>query len=198
MVVIIRRYLLKRYLLTLAALVMIAAVGSPAFASSGNLNFNLGGRSLSDNNWDRWDSQTSFGATVDFEIKGWPVELEGCLQGSNRTESVLGNDVTGSVHEICFGAHKRWDLKPAKMHVFAGAGLANVTAKFDGGGINESDSSIGEYIHGGIFWRLGHRFNLGFDGRVMLGTNITLNGASGDANYTQLGVLLGFGWPASK
>lgn len=177
---------------------MIAALASPAFASSGNLNFVLGNRSLPDDNWDRLDSQTVFGATVDFEIKGWPVELEGCLQGSNHTENVFGADVKGQVHEICFGAHKRWDLKTGKMHVFAGGGLANVTAKIEGAGVSDSDSSLGEYIHGGIFWRLGHRFNLGFDGRVLFGTDITLFRLSGDANYSQLGVLLGFGWPRSK
>jgi outer membrane protein with beta-barrel domain len=188
---------MKRHILSLAAVVLVAALTSPAFAG-GNLNFTLGQRNLSDSNWDQWDTQGVFGATVDFEVKDWPVELEGGLQGSNVTKSVFGTDVKAEVHEIFFGANKTWNLKKGKMHPFAGAGIADVTAKFSGGGLSDSDSSTGVYLHGGIFWRLGHRFNIGFDGRVMLGTNITLNGASGDSNYTQLGVLLGFGWPKSK
>ena len=60
--------------------------------------------------------------------------------------------------------------------------------------VSDDDTTVGVYVNGGVYWRLGKRFNIGIDGRIVTGTSIELFGARGDANYGQLGLILGFGF----
>jgi hypothetical protein len=88
------------------------------------------------------------------------------------------------------------------MHPFVVGGLAFVlaTAEVQSGfwWVDDDDSSGAVYAQGGIFWRLGRRFNIGVDARLLTGSEIELFGEKGDADYFQFGLLLGFGWPATK
>ncbi len=84
------------------------------------------------------------------------------------------------------------------MHPYVGGGVASVNASFDGGNLKVDDASGGVYVHGGVYWRMGHRFNIGFDVRALGGTKMTIFGQDFNANYTQAGLLLGWGWPRSK
>jgi len=187
---------MRRHVGPIGLVLLVAALGTPASAG-GNANFILGGRSLSDGaNWGSFDSQSVFAADVDFSVGNWPVNLEAGVQASEKEESFFGTNVTGSVTELFVGVNRTWDH--GKMHPFVGGGAASVTAGFDGGGVSEDDTSAGFYIHGGVFWRIGRRINLGLDVRAMTGTSLTLFGLDGDADYTQGGLLLGWGWPAGK
>jgi hypothetical protein len=177
---------------------MAAAAGAPAFAG-GNANFVLGGRSMTDDtHWRPWESQDLFGVTVDFGPEKWPIQLEAGVQTSSKTKSFFGNDVTGEVDEVFFGVNKTWTMGTGKMHPYVGGGLASVNGSFDSQGRKVDDNSGGVYVHAGIYWRMGRRFNLGFDLRAMGGTRLTISGEDFNANYTQAGLVLGWGWPASK
>jgi len=176
----------------LLALILV----TPADAG-GNANLVGGGRTMTDeNDWMPFQDQTVGGITVDFGPASWPFNLEAGAQGSEKTESLFGTDVTGRVEEVSFGLNKTWNM--GRMHPYVGAGAAQVKATFESGSVSIDDSSAGFYVHGGIFWRLGRRFNIGFDVRGMGGTKISFFGFEGDANYTQGGLLLGWGWPASR
>jgi hypothetical protein len=185
----------------LVALVVVAAAASSAQAA-GNANFVLGGRAMtSSSDWEPFDSQGLAGVTVDFGPATWPINFETGVQGSAWAESdygFYGEDVTASVSEIFFGVNKTWNPHGGKMHPFVGGGAASVTAKLEDSSVSVDDSSAGVYVHGGIFWRLGARFNIGFDVRVLGGTNMTIAGMNFDANYSQAGIVLGWGWPRRK
>jgi hypothetical protein len=180
----------------------MALLAAPAIAG-GNANFFLGSRGLDKDFWTPVNGQFAFGGTVDFGKKEWLIHLEtGTYVSVGYEENFLGStDVTGSVSEIFFGVNKTWITKgPARP--FIGGGLASVGAAYringPGGDIDDHDGSGGAYFHGGVFWRLGNRFNIGLDGRLLGGTKITLFGAQGDADYAQLGMVLGWGWPGGK
>jgi hypothetical protein len=140
---------------------------------------------------------------VDFGKKEWPIHLEAGIQVSVGVESDFfgAADVYGSVAELNFGVNKTWETKgPARP--FIGGGLASVGAAYrienSFGDVDDNDSSGGAYFHGGVFWRIGQRFNIGIDGRFLMGTKMTLFGVEGDADYVQLGMILGWGWPPSQ
>lgn len=190
---------MKRAVLPLlTALVILGSVASPARAE-GNANFVLGERWMSSSSdWEPWDDQSLFGVTVDFGSPKWPVHLETGVQGSAKTESTYLGDVTGSVGEVFFGVNKTWNLSGGQVHPYVGGGIASVTAKLESGEVNLDDTSGGFYVHGGIFWRLGHRFNIGFDIRALGGTNMSIEGVDLTSNSTQAGLVLGWGWPRSQ
>ena len=186
-----------------AALVLTLVLAAPALAG-GNANFVLGGRKLVDDNF--WNSpiggdlssQDLFGVTVDFGRDSWPVRLETGVQGSQKVVTPFGTDFTGSITELFFGVNKTWSPAGARMHPYVGGGMASVTAKIEGGGSVTDDTSSALYIHGGAFWCVGHRFNLGVDVRALGGTRVTIAGLDTNANYRQAGLVLGWGWPKSK
>lgn len=187
---------MRRWLAPSLALVLLAT----AARAGGNTNFVLGPRALDAGFWDPVDGQQAVGVTVDFHQRGWPVGLEAGFQVSGDDTEVGTVDVKGGVAELSFGINKTWD-HVGRASPFIGGGIASVVAAYelDGSTVgDDDDGSLGFYVHGGAFWRLGRRFNIGVDARLLGGTDVTLLGTSGDANYSQVGLVLGWGWPARK
>jgi hypothetical protein len=189
-------------------LIVLAALLLPSTAhAAGDVNFSYGWRSLDDDTWDPVDEQDVFGVTVDFGGPEWPVNLavgyyESEDEGALASVPVFGDvDVEGEVSEWSLGAHKVWRLQ-GPPRPFLGGGLTRVTgeARLESvlGSAEEDDDSTGVYIEGGVFFRFAEVVNVGFHARVVEGTDVTLFGVDGDADYYQLGVLFGFGWPQSK
>ena len=195
---------MKPTLRSLALMIVLAIAAAPALAE-GNANFLIGGRQLDEDQWDPLDQQGVVGVTVDFGGADWPIHLETGFYGSSDDENDFGGpfdvEVTGSVAEVFFGVNKTWE-PGERIRPFVGGGLADVIADLEIdtaiGDTDDDDSSLGAYVHGGVFWRLGKRFNIGLDARIVTGTDITLFTEDGDADYFQGGLVLGFGWPASK
>jgi hypothetical protein len=193
---------MKRIVQWMLIAMATTCLAAPALAG-GNANFILGGRGLDKDFWEPANGQFVIGAQVDFGKMDWPIHLETGMQVSvGGEEDFFGTaDVYGSVAELDFGVNKTWELKgPARP--FIGGGLAavgaSITIEAPLNDIDDDDDSGGAYFHGGVFWRIGSRFNIGIDGRVLVGTNITLFGEDGDADYAQLGMILGWGWPATS
>jgi len=190
---------LRKLILPLAMIL----IATPAMAG-GNANFILGSRGLDHDFWTPVNGQAVLGTQVDFGKEGWPIHLEVGTQISVGYEKdfIGTSDVAGSVSELDFGVNKTWVTKGA-TRPFIGGGMAAVGASYvievpGGDDIDDHDGSLGAYFHGGAFWRLGSRFNIGVDGRFLVGSKITLFGDEGDADYLQLGMILGWGWPARK
>ena len=185
----------------------LGILATPALAG-GNANFTFGARGLDQDFWGGLDNQGVFGVTVDFGKEAWPIHLEVGAAGSGAQDKTrdpflpVQVDVTGGVGEVTFGVNKTWKPASGNYRPYIGGGVASVSVKTTIettlGDVDDDDNSFGVYFHGGIFWRIGTRFNLGVDGRLMGGTSVTLFGEDGDANYGQVALLLGWGWPAGK
>ena len=191
----------KNLIRSLLPLTMIL-LATPALAG-GNANFILGQRGLDKDFWTPVNGQAVLGVQVDFGKEAWPLHLETGTQISvGYEEDFIGDsDVVGSVSELDFGVNKTWVTKGA-TRPYIGGGLAAVGGSYvievPGDDIDDHDGSLGAYFHGGAFWRLGSRFNIGVDGRFLVGSKITLFGEEGDADYLQIGMVLGWGWPGAK
>jgi len=192
--------------LALATLVLFAAAGSlatPAHAGDVNLNFTpLSGRSLDKDLWSPVEDQWGFGGTVDFGEKGHPLHFALGLHfgvGAKDNADAANNDFASTMTELSFGGTFAMQSK-GRMRGYIGGGVSFVGARLDvdtfAGNVHDSDDSIGGWIEGGMAWRLGSHFSIGFAGRGLLGTDITLFGVSGDADYFEFGPLLGWSWPA--
>ena len=189
-------------------LLMALALARPAFAG-GNANFVLGGRQLDKDFWEPMDEQSVFQATVDFGKKGWPIHLAVGVGTSAEEKDNQFNPFTAtfdkltrSVSELSFGVMKIWEPR-GNIRPFVGGGLSSVTATFEDdnptiGKITQDDTSPGFYVQGGVFWRIGTRFNIGLEARMLRGTDISIGGADGDADYDQFGLVLGWGWPPRR
>jgi hypothetical protein len=161
------------------------------------VNFFLGQKSLKKDDWEPLEKQDEFGAEVTFGKKDWPIYIAVDLFSSTTDDTSLGIKSEGSTDEFGVGVRKIWKSGNTMPYVGGGVALVNGNIKVDSLGIDESDSSIGEWVGGGVFWRLGSRFNLGVGVRYSKAT-ITLFGVDGEAGGLHYGLLLGWGWPAGK
>jgi len=86
---------------------------------------------------------------------------------------------------------------------YLGAGVTYLKAELEvdipslGGSAEDDDTSPGFYLRGGFSMTLVESLSLGVDLRYVGGTDIEVFDVSGDADYTQVGVTLGYRWGAT-
>lgn len=188
---------MKRLLIGCAVLLLSSA----AFAG-GDLNFVYGTRSLDDDAWEPTEDQEVFGATIDFGGAKWPVNIAvGYFSSEDEGElasfPILGAvDLESELSEWSVGVRKTW--KSGSTRPFIGGGVSFLDADAEVvsalGSASDGDDTEGIYVEGGVYWRLGEAFNLGMHARILEGTDVTIFDQDGDADYWQIGALLGFGW----
>ncbi|HXI04278.1 MAG TPA: outer membrane beta-barrel protein [Candidatus Saccharimonadales bacterium] len=187
----------------LPALLLLAAAGAPAFAG-GNVNVLLGQRFMDENDWGPVDKPVAYGVQTDFSLFGWPVNLAVGLHESRKSDSFTGPpnqsryDVTGTFTELDLGVVRPFDPGYG-IHPYIGGGLAAVHAKKEadhssGGSREGSDTTEGIYLAGGVYWKLGERFNLGVHARIVAGSGMTLGNQDASPDYYQAGALFGWSW----
>lgn len=195
------RHACTRFMIGLAAMLLSSLLSSAAWAG-GDFNFIYGTRSMNDDSWEPTDDQEVEGLTVDFGGKNWPVYLAvGYSESEDKGElssfPILGSvDLDSQLSEWDVGVRKIWSVKPVRPYIGGGVAFIDTDAEVSSvlGSRSDSDSTQGLYVEGGIVWRIGQAFNLGIDGRIVEGTDVTLFDQDGDADYWQLGALIGFGW----
>ncbi len=103
----------------------------------------------------------------------------------------------GRTSELAAGIRKIWNV--GKAHPYVGGGIASVFAEFKETttGVSDDDTGLGGWIGAGVFWRLGHRFNIGVSGRYSR-AKATLFGVDSESGGSHVGLLLGWGWPGGK
>jgi len=187
---------------------LLAALAPIAALAGGNANFTIGQRDLG-SDWDPLDGQLMFGAVVDWGADDWPVHLAWGLNVSADTQdNVYGSSVefTAAYAELSFGV--LWlPIKDKPIRPYLGAGIAGVSAAYEaeafGVSIDDDDQDFGYYLNGGVYWRLGPRFNLGVDLRYGGGTEFDFTFPfedefeetfRADGGYFAYSLLLGFGW----
>jgi len=192
--------------LALAGILVLAA-GPGLLLADGNANFFLGGRSLVDEEfWTPGEDQGVFGVTVEFAPSGWPISLAAGthIGGAEEETQFFGFTETWrtAVVDFTFGVRKVWKAGRNRPYVGGGLALVGASAELEvfGVSVDDDDQSGGAYLEGGIFWKLGSRFNLGMELRSLFGTDVEFDfggpvAAVGDADYAQFGLVLGWGWP---
>jgi len=185
------------------ALLVVLFLMAPGAASAGDwtgqANFFLGQKMLKSGDWEPVEDQPEFGAEVSWGKKSWPILIATDVFGSSDEQTVSGVKLEGNTSELDLGIRKIWGDK--NVHGFLGGGFANIhaEAKATLSGLSGSvdDSSPGAWVGGGVFWRLGTRFNIGLSGRLSRAT-VTFSGVDVEAGGSHAGLLLGWGWPATK
>ena len=106
-------------------------------------------------------------------------------------------DAEANFLEVYGGVRKTWDTSKGQWHPYVAGGLSVINADAEVavpgfGSASDDDTSLGGYLHGGAYYDVSENFFVGVDARALLGTDIELAGASGDADYLQFAVVLGF------
>ncbi len=196
------------YRIRVLIVILALAVVPPAVlaGSNGHVNFFLGQKSLDKDDWEPVEDQPEFGAVMSFGQDDWPIHIAvdvlGSADDASMFDPLLGDvDLTAATFEVCVGVRKIWVKN--SLHPYVGGGLALVGAAAeldsDFGDEDADDSGVGAWVGGGVFWRLGKRFNIGGDLRW---SNAEVDLDFGDGLVTpdlkaggvHAGLLLGFGW----
>jgi hypothetical protein len=153
------------------------------------------------------DQQRAFGLEADVRLPHDQTGLELGLFHSDRdgTRNLNGAgeaDVGSSMTEASVGGRWRYGatwVLGAEPYASAGASLIFLSTKSDGPrGASQSatDWTVGPYIRFGLQWTFAERFSIALDYRQVLFTNwfrdLQLDDVSTDANYSQVGVVLGW------
>lgn len=204
-----------RPIATAFSLLVLVVSSGPALAGDpeGHVNVFLGQKALDSDDWNPADKQPEFGVTMSFGRSDWPVFIVLDVLKSEREEDyldpVLSNlgtaKFTGATLEIAPGIRKIWNLGRTRPYVGGGMALIKASAEYEYPTVtyDAEETTLGPWLGGGVFWRLGSRFNLGFDvrwssGDVNLEVNddnlFVLNAYNVKAGGLHTGVTFGIGW----
>ncbi len=176
----------------LCACLLLPAAASAADDSgwTGNVNLALGGKSLDHSDWGTLDTQPSIAAELDFRKVSWPVNIAVDFLYSSDDDTLFIHR-EASTWELDLGVRKVFEslgiVKP-----FVGGGLAIVNGRFkEEGGIDESDTGVGFWLDGGVYFTFWQHFNVGGEVRYSNAT-VTLGGHDVDAGGLNYALLLGY------
>jgi hypothetical protein len=185
-------------------LLFVLAPGDARAEAKGEANFVLGGKMLDEDDWEPTEEQREFGVELSWGAKDWPIfiatDLLGAVSNEDVFDPLLGNvELTARTRELAVGVRKIWEAGAARPYLGGGLALlwaeAEADTSFFGSG-SEDGSGGGLWFGGGIYWRLGSRFNIGVAGRISRG-EVDLGGVDVQAGGNHLGLILGWGWPAT-
>jgi hypothetical protein len=177
------------------ALALAESAGAFAGDGSGNLNFIFGQKQMKQEDWEPVQAQNNLGMEMSWGEKNWPIMIATDLFGSYKEDKEEG--ITGKTSEFGLGIRKIWGHRLVHPYLGGGASLVYGGAELDFSGIivTDTDTSPGAWADGGVFWRLGSRFNFGLAARYSKAT-VTLFDSDMEVGGYSGGLILGWGWPA--
>ena len=196
--------MVKKYIIAVLALVPFLLSASVATAQdqwTGNIDMFLGQKNLDKDDWEPVEEQGEFGIEVDFREKDWPVNIAIDVLASSDDQSIIDPffgqvDLEGKTTEFNIGIRKIWD--ESSVRPFIGGGLSYIRAEakvtIPGIGSNsESDTGVGIWLGGGVYFTLGEHFNLGVELKYS-DANVTIADVDVAAGGTHFGLLAGYHW----
>ena len=175
--------------LCLTATEAIAQVDFP----TGNFNLFLGKKVLDKDDWEPIEKQKEFELEIDLKEQQWPISFALAL-------SYSGDDFEegeGKTSELHIGIKKILDYPPINIHPFLGGGLALITAEGElsimGYTFSRSDSGLGIWITGGVYWTLNNILNIGFELKYSY-AKVSIDDYDIEVGGLHYGALVGFHW----
>jgi hypothetical protein len=188
-------------------LVIVAAAAAPTAALAryeGNVNFFVGQKWLNTSDWSPVDEQPELGVMLAFAPERsrvyFALDVLASQASTTATSSIHGTvDVTGETREYDVGVRKVWNV--GTTHPFLGAGGCLIVSRlrYDSPTYSPSygDENYGVWVDGGVTWRIGGHFNLGFNLRASLAHG-RFDSATPPKDVEvggfHAGMLLGYGW----
>jgi hypothetical protein len=169
---------------------------APLCASSmtGNFNLLVGRKYLKEDDWNPLEDQGEVGIQLDFRKKEWPVNIAiDLLTAADKETLGNGDELKGRTNEFDFGVRKIWQDNRT-LRPFVGGGLGFISAHKERTGTNgfdDSDSAVGLWLCGGLYWTIADVFNIGFEARLSR-ASVTLLEDKVQAGGNHLGILLGY------
>lgn len=179
--------------------VFIVAFSSNAHGDNGG-NINL---LYSRKNMEKWQNELkelpAYGIEGDIGL-GAPINLWFGVSSGKDSGKTLSRGLTVTVDatqtEMYVGV-RRYFPNILSLVPYVSVGVSTVKANVSGNasGVSSSNSatSTGYLFNTGILLRLGN-FNIGADYRALSGTSLDMESSYSNANYNQMGVVLGFNW----
>ncbi len=175
-----------------------AAQSSTDDAWRNSVAFLIGGRELDKEDWEPLEHQFMFGLEGSFRPADSALGFEvGVSLSLDEESNVMGTgvDVNATIGEIYFGPRVSLDLTNEVVHPYLGAGVTflfvDVEGELGGLSVSDDDTSVAGYLHSGVIFDVSDKVFLGFDLRGVFGSDLSLFGASADADYQQLALLVG-------
>jgi len=195
----------KKYIIAVLALVpflLSASVASAQDQWTGNINVFFGQKNLDKDDWEPVEEQSEFGIEVDFRKKDWPVNIAIDVLVSSDDQSIIDPffgqvDLEGKTKEFNIGIRKIWD-EHSSVRPFIGGGLSYIRAEAEAtipglGSASDSDTGVGIWLGGGVYFTLGEHFNLGVELKYS-DADVTLFDVDAAAGGTHYGLLAGYHW----
>ena len=118
------------------------------------------------------ETAESFGALLSFRGADWPIHVAvDLLETSAEGRGRFTPEVEFDTFEVAVGVRRFWNVGQARPYV--GGGVVYVEATYEetrddpvsGYHFQDETNGYGPWVGGGVAWRLGRRFDLGFDVR---------------------------------
>lgn len=184
------------------AFLALFTVALPANAHGDNVaNLNL---LYTQKNMEKWQNELkempAYGIEGDIRLGSAPINLWLGVTTGKDSGKTLSRGTTVTVDttqtEMYVGARSYFQIG-SSLATYAGVGISTVKSDVSGksGGVSSSSSqtTTGYLWNAGILLRFGN-FNVGGDYKALSGTSLNMENAYSDANYSQMGVILGFNW----
>lgn len=163
------------------------------------------GRRNADSAFEPVDDQTAFGVELDIRQPNARTGLElGLFRSTEEKSKDFGGtrvDYTGHMTELSVGGRWYNEKGYANAHPYACAGASLLFPSWKehnsaGGSRDDTGWAVGPYLRGGVEWMLGNHLSLALDYRIVILSNIVhgidLGDSPADANYQQLGLVVGW------
>ena len=169
----------------------LAPVGIAPAQTVGDLNIVLGQKLLDEDEWGSIDGHDALGIELTWGNAEWPFLIATDILYSTTDENVLGVDEEGTTIELDFGVRKVWQRGNARPYI--GGGFAFISGEIEmAGGRILDETELGGWLGGGVYWRVGRRFHIGFTLRFS-SAEVDIPGGDLDLGGSTFGLTLGWG-----